>query len=516
MQAAAAAARRRQLASAERHLRSAAQLLGCCRCLPVQAAAVLTNLARVLRLQAALQLPGTPTAARATASKGYQQEAKAACSSSSGSHGHVAAAVNIQQHRLREAAFLLGKGIHILVVDGGSNPLLVRSALLELAAVWTEASRQDGLNSNTAAAAAAAAAKVAAVLRAASVSAAHVRKLFLESHSLQPVQAPSSSLPEWLLETLKGHEQLQASIQQAAGARAAAVAAGGSKTAASSTTTTQQLSPRSQGGGAGVTSASPQSSSVQVISDAVLGRLAMCFYVQQLTAMASASAGLQQQQRAAEQVLLLQPVLRASCSSFAAGCCWPAVPDEVAAALSHTPLPPTSLPSGGHESAKGPCCSTASKVHGSNRHHLSMNDSQAVALMRVQAPSLPCRPLPCAGSVLVQWYRQDGCWQAPSSWCCHGALPAAGQLGAGALSCLPKQHPHISCLYVVMMPPAMAAAAGECQTGAGQDGASHNQPLVLLGELVLSLERAKRVQLQVRSLLQIKLHTQTESSSLPH
>lgn len=108
---------------------------------------------------------------------------------------------------------------------------------------------------------------------------------------------------------------------------------------------------------------------------------------------------------------------------------------------------------------------------------------------------------------MVQWYRQDGCWQAPSSWACHGTLPPTGQLSSEALASLPKQHACVSCLYVLVMPAAVAtapaasdpspAAAG---TGAGVTGSvvAAGAPVVLQGELVVSLERAKRVQLQVR------------------
>lgn len=135
-----------------------------------------------------------------------------------------------------------------------------------------------------------------------------------------------------------------------------------------------------------------------------------------------------------------------------------------------------------------------------------------------------------AGCVMVQWYRQDGCWQVPSSWSCHGALPStAGPLSTVALDSLPKQQPCISCLYVLVlpagfnigMPPAGAsaaaaggggsagAAAGEGSGAlggqqpqvvevAGGPAASAAGPVVLQGELVVGLARAKRVQLQVR------------------
>ena len=126
-----------------------------------------------------------------------------------------------------------------------------------------------------------------------------------------------------------------------------------------------------------------------------------------------------------------------------------------------------------------------------------------------------------AGAVALQWYRQDGCWQTPSSWCCHGALPQSGQLGPDTLLALPKQQPCISCLYALMAPPVAAAAAAGSEMGqaaaaattaaAGVAGAAggavhqSSEPLVLLGELVVSLERAKRVQLQVGALTAVGL-----------
>jgi hypothetical protein len=134
-----------------------------------------------------------------------------------------------------------------------------------------------------------------------------------------------------------------------------------------------------------------------------------------------------------------------------------------------------------------------------------------------------------AGCVMVQWYRQDGCWQVPSSWSCHGALPStAGPLSTVALDSLPKQQPSISCLYVLVLPagfnigmhpagaPAAAAGGGSAGAAAGEGigavggqqpqgvevaggpAASAAGPVVLQGELVVGLARAKRVQLQVR------------------
>lgn len=369
--ASAAATRRHQLVTAERHLRGAADLLGRCRCLPLQAAAVLTSLARVLRLQAAVKLPDTamlgPPATQHRAAGHSQQACQGASdqdtslptgSNSSGSSGGGMSVVgDLQQRRLQAAAHLLGVSLQVLIADGGSNPMLVRPALLELAAVWLQAAASSGLltastqarNTLTAGAPAAAAGaagavtasavRIASVLKAASVTSGHVCKLLLESHSLQPVQAPSSCLPDWLLELLRGHEQLQTSLHADAAATAAAIAAGGpAKSAAAAGGAASSLSNSSSSSastaGKQTTAGGVEAAAVPVaVPDATLGRLAVCFYIQQLTAAGCGAAGAQQQLRASQQALMVQPVLRGACPRFAADCCWPDVPSEVVAAL---------------------------------------------------------------------------------------------------------------------------------------------------------------------------------------
>lgn len=374
LQAAAAATRRRQLVSAERHLRTAAELLGCCRCLPVHAAAVLAGLARVLRLQAALKLPdanliGCGALAAATSQLTAQMPGATGGFSSS-----TSGVIGLQQQRLREAVYLLSISLQLLILDSGSNPVLVRSALLELAAVLVQQHQtcDEGVAaSSQPSASASAAAGVAAVLRAAHVTASHVCKLYLESHSLQPVRDPSTCLPEWLLELLTGHEQLQTGLQQEAAAAAAAIAAGGkhpsagvsssSNTTSSSTGSAAASKAQPQQPGAGGTPTAAEASGLLLAVPDALGRLAVCFYIQQLTAMATGVSGLQQQRRAAEQALVVQPVLRAACARFAADCCWQDVPQEVvtalqlqgvgAAAAGPAVIQPqlTQLPSGGRE-----------------------------------------------------------------------------------------------------------------------------------------------------------------------
>jgi hypothetical protein len=371
LQAASAATRRRQLATAEHHLRSAATMLGCCRCLPVHAAAVLTGLARVLRLQTALKLPDTAVLGNTVKSSspgsdvGTQQPQQQSrlVGVPGASTGGASAGVRLQQRRLHEAAHLLASGLRVLITDAGSHPVLVRAALLELATVLIQAASEatDGTQGSTNAVAAA---KVAAVLRAAHLTAGHVCRLYLDCNSLQPVVSPSTSLPDWLVELLKGHEQLQQSIQQQAAAAAAAVAAGPSRkpagaagntvssstVVASATTAGKQTSAALVAADVG-TAGTGTTAGPATVSDAVLGRLAVSYYVQQLTAMSSGAAGLDQQQRAAEQTRLVQPALRAACAKFAAECCWPEVPIEVATVVQSlavpVPVPAPALQTGG-------------------------------------------------------------------------------------------------------------------------------------------------------------------------
>lgn len=410
--AASAATRRRQLASAERHLRTAADMLACCRCTPVHAAAVLTGLARVLRLQAVLKLPDTAIAG-ATAESGFaadpgaqqqqqpviaagqhqQQLMASAGSSHSGSKlGSGAHILQLQQRRLHEAAHLLGAGVRVLIADAGSNPVLVRASLLELAAVLVQAaatstSEQLSDSRNDSTADPAVAAKVASVLRAAHVTAGHVCKLFLDSHSLQPVQSPGTCLPDWLLELLHGHEQLQSSLQQEAAAAAAAIASktgtkpsagaagngSGNAVAATAASTAGKQTATAAATDAGT--AGSTASAGTTVSDAALGRLAVCFYMQQLIAMSSGGTGLQRQQIAAEQALLVQPVLRAACAKFAVECCWADVPPEVITVLQSltvpVPNPLPALPTGAHLQWCRICMPRFSK-HGAAHKHCNM------------------------------------------------------------------------------------------------------------------------------------------------
>jgi hypothetical protein len=354
--------------------------------------------------------------------------------------------------------------LHVLVTDAGSNPVAVRAALLELAAVWIQAGNvEDPLDSSSSSgcsnmhAAASitdptAAARTAAVLRAAQATAAQVCKLLLDSHSLQPVQNPSSSLPAWLFEQLRGHEQLQLAVQQEAAAAAAAVAAGsGGKAASTGGAAGHTLSSHSTGiisssstaafantapsatgkqqtsTEAPATVAAPPAgsspASLPTVPDAVLGRLAVCTYVQLLAAMNGGAAGSHQQQRAAEQVLLLQHALRTACPRFAADCCWQGVPSEVSAALQqqqHAGVAP-----GGGPALPALQAGEAYSLSGSS-HQWGQGLEQLLQHRGLLAPivlHVALRTNTLYGHVVLRW---------PCRCCCAAVVPP-GWLLAGAL-----------------------------------------------------------------------------------
>lgn len=97
--------------------------------------------------------------------------------------------------------------------------------------------------------------------------------------------------------------------------------------------------------------------------------------------------------RAEAQIAALHPALRAACAKYAADACFPDVP-----------LPPA--------------------------------DNAA-------APAL------APGTVLVQWYQQDGCWQVPGSWYAGGTLSRPNIEAADVLA-LPPVETYASLLYVVV------------------------------------------------------------------
>lgn len=338
------ATRRRQLATSERLLRQAAVLLSCTRSLPTQHADVALQLAQVLRLQAALKLPATTLAVHA-ASKTSNPAASASGTTATIVTGAVVAqGPALQQQRLDEAAGLLTRALQVLITDGGSGPLLVRSVLLELAAVklysyQLSAKPSAGpadANPAEAAPAATALQDMLASLQAAHVTAGHVRVLYVTSHQLQAIASPNTSLPIWLLEWLKGQEHLQLSLQQqsAAAAAEAAVAAGKHGNSRSPKKQHQTADPQTATAAAlaGIDSLAP-------VSDANLGRLAVCYCVEQLTTAANGLSGLQQRQYCAAKALQVQSALAKCCPKLLSDTCWSQLPAGVSAAA--TPAAPT-------------------------------------------------------------------------------------------------------------------------------------------------------------------------------
>jgi hypothetical protein len=308
--AATASTRRRQLATAERQLRQASALLSCCRCLPSTAVQVALQLAQVLRLQAAFKLPATDIVV-----------AKDATAAAGGSSGSVAAGAlkgtELQLLRLTESAELAGKALQLAVNDGGSPPALVRSALLELAAAWLYSHQCVGSGTQTASTTRSGmVGQVMGALQAAHVTAGQFRVLCLTNHQLQPVSA--GGLPAWLVEQLKSQEQLQSSLQQQT-AQAAAAAATAAGKPSQHRKKQQQLT-------LSAASAAAAAAMASAVPDTLLGRLAVCQYVRLLLAAAGGTAGLQQRQLAAAQVLQMHSAIRAACPRLAAECCWSEVP----------------------------------------------------------------------------------------------------------------------------------------------------------------------------------------------
>eukprot|EP00879_Flechtneria_rotunda_P009274 GHRR01009708.1.p1 GENE.GHRR01009708.1~~GHRR01009708.1.p1 ORF type:complete len:949 (+),score=449.96 GHRR01009708.1:194-2848(+) len=505
MLAARCAMRRHQLATAEKQLRQAAALLGNTRSLPTTHVQVALHLAQVLRLQAALKLPATdavvsgptPQAAvnsqrptsqndssKPAATESIEQQgddhnaaqgaeaanADADSQNAAGTKQGTASAaaegaetpklpgLQLQQHRLQEAVQLLLHALRLLVSDGGSHVMLVRNTLLELAANWlyshqlranktlTAATQQAGAGQSAAASrdtgnGSAGPAQIMAALHAAHVTAGHLRTLYLTPHQLQPVHDPETSLPLWLVEWLKGQEQLQSSMQQRSAAEAAAAAARAGKPA----------------GGVAKRLHQPQlgkeAADIQV-TGSVLARMAVCYYVQQLSGIAGELPGLEQQLLAAARALQVQAALKAACPKFNTDCSWSEVP-AVTAGASEAALP--------------------------------------------------------VGAVCIQWYRQECCWQVPTSWRNTGSLPPSGQpIKTDALHALPPTSQHPTCLFVIHIPAQTTALAGSgiAATGFGTTTAavgSQTQQLpagqLAVGEVVVeSLETLKRVQWQVKAM----------------
>jgi hypothetical protein len=273
---------------------------------------VALQLAQVLRLQAALKLSATNAV--------VTKDSTAAAAGGGSGESFVAGALKgaeLQLQRLAESAELAGKALQLAITDAGSPPALVRSALLELAAAWLYSHQRASIGTQSASITGSGmVGKVVAALQAAHVTAGQLRVLWLTSHQLQPVS--TGGLPAWLVEQLKGQEQLQISLQQqTAQAAAAAATAAGKPTQHRKKQQQLTLSTASAAAAAAMASAVP---------DTVLGRLAVCQYVRLLLAAGDGAAGLQQRQLAAAQVLQLHPSMRAACPKLAAECCWSAVP----------------------------------------------------------------------------------------------------------------------------------------------------------------------------------------------
>lgn len=312
-------------------------------------------------MQAALKLPATGKAAvhpsnpaMLGSSSGLQLQDQAVQKSRDGPGSEQLTRIQLsgaelQQHRLHEAALLLVVALQVLVADGGSDPVATRAVVLELAAVWVQLGHSESgpaatspAHESTAPATELAAARVAAALAVAHEAAGHACCLLLESHTLQPVVKPSSSFPVWLVELLRGQEELQASLQAQAAAAAAAAAAAGTpaskatsgvhSSSSSSAVGVVAAKPVPAAAGASGGDAAGTTSATAVVPDTTLARLSVCFFVQ-LVAGNRNAGGRQQQALATVQMLLVQPTLRAACVKFASSCCWQEVPQGIKGAL---------------------------------------------------------------------------------------------------------------------------------------------------------------------------------------
>lgn len=367
------ATRRRQLATAEKLLRQATVLLGCMRSLPTQHAEVAMQLAQVLKLQAALKLPATDlvvnrssgiAAAAAARAEPPVEQAAAVAPGPAGSASVTALRqrLELQQQRLQEAAELLMQVVKLVVTDCGSHPQTVRAALLELAAVELHRYQlQDGPGNaatqgtdSTLSSSTVALGGVLTALQAAHVTAGHIRVLYLTSYQLQPVNSPASNLPGWLLGWLRGQEHLQVTLQQqSASVAATAAAAAGKSHNSKSPKRGHQHQVQDQAVAADSTAAD-----ATPVSDATLGRLAVCHYVLQLTAAAAGLAGLEQRQICAAQAMHTQLALSSACPKMLTDCCWTQMP-ALGGVSSNAAGGPAANPSSGIslDNNSGPCIS---------------------------------------------------------------------------------------------------------------------------------------------------------------
>lgn len=528
--------RRRQLATSEKMLREVMMLLGLTRSLPTQHATVSMHLAKVLRLQAALKLPATDlvvhkqltaipmnqsTALSATRTAAQPVAPEPVTGAAAATTGALMHGSQLQLQRLQEAARLLMRALQLLVNDGGSHPLLVRRTLLEFSAVSIQIHQLQGTISNDGhqrngdywtgvqvEAVADGVKSALAALQAAHVTAGHIRKLYLTPQLLQPVTDPHNSLPGWLGEWLEGQEHLQLTQQQqsARSAAAAAVAAGRpGDIARRAAKKDNQQKPHDD---EGTSDQSRVPAAAAAVSDATLGHLAVMHYVQQLTAGEDGLAGLGERQLASAQSLQVQAALARACPKLSSQCCWTQVPVLTSAANTAAGGISGSTPSSTAATATGmPPAGMNGSVLITSEHQSRYRlptDLQACGqnIMCSALASSHLHVLLTAGGVYVQWYRQDCCWQMPGSWRSDGCLPLASTgscVTPELLHQLPTAPAYVSCLYLINVPAVQPQAVGTAsEVQQVQQQAEQQQPGLLMGEVVVNLERLKRLQLQVR------------------
>lgn len=186
--------------------------------------------------------------------------------------------VKITAGRVSEAKDLIGRALNWLVYDGGCQYDLIRRCLLELSCI-SVAGQSAG--------------QAAALLRAVRGTVNKQQILQLSSHVLQP--ASVSAFPSWLTDWLKSQQQFAGAAKQLPGNK-------------------------------GHSAAVPTGDMVSPISDAVMGRLAVCHYARLMSFQGADTGYCQSKHTAAAQLLALHGPMKLSCAKFVSDCCWEDVP----------------------------------------------------------------------------------------------------------------------------------------------------------------------------------------------
>jgi len=281
--------RRRRFDEAESALRAAAALLPYTRASPLLHAAVWTELARTLRLAAAMKLPFVTAAAAAGSVGALAARIRGQRAPSLIGSGSTQSAAT----RLSEAQSHLLRAIGILALDATGHNQPLQRCLLELAAC-SIAAKAPG--------------RAAAALRLANAAASKHQVLQLFSAQLVPAAAGAVSLPHWLVEEMTSQEAYASQQQQHKPA------------STSNSTATKPADPTSP-----PPATATQSASALTAGSALTARLALS-HLAWLQSDQSELAGESDKARCEAQLLAMTPSLRAACPKLGADCCFADVP----------------------------------------------------------------------------------------------------------------------------------------------------------------------------------------------